>query len=585
MTTLLARDPLIVRYTGERDVAGPLTIGQLNILRWLEGIPGSAGWERGTLRIPEGANLSDIAAAIAALCSRHEGLRTTYVTGPEPIQRVSSSGQLTVHLYELGAEHDPAAVSAERLTGALRQRLEARRTEDPTEIPLRAALATSGETVLAGVVDYSHLAVDFFSLALLDREFAELARDPSSRSINGMAGPRHHPLDQVRAERSPRMTRRVAGALERWESGLRTAPQCPYPAGRTDGPGGAVAAELRSAAAAMALARVAERTGLSRPTIVLAAVCALLSRRTGEPACTFVSLSANRFDRELTGYIGSLVQSVLLHVEVGDASFDELARRAWRETLRAAKYGLYDVDRRTEIADRVQWERGVHFSFEPIFNNRVADTMAAGSSGGRPARHSPSEIRAAQSRSTLDWSIRVNTDVLVLFDLHEVDEVLRLRLRTRHSDRLAKDEIELLLLAVERLLVAAAAGDLDGDRMKAVLGLAGLPRDDDWIRLDACWIQLSEVQRLVDDALPHLPATRVFAQAGDRPLVAYLAGDTKVHSPVQAHAACMAALPGRFTAMTPRYYVLCDGAPGDVTDLAGWRRRKVLAEGSGRERP
>ncbi|HEX6472234.1 MAG TPA: condensation domain-containing protein [Streptosporangiaceae bacterium] len=581
MITLFARDPLVVTYEGGRDAEGPLSIGQLNILRWLEDLPRNYGWEKGVLDVPAGAAVEDVGAALAALVARHEGLRTYYdVTGPEPVQRVRASGEVTVELYELGPEHDPDALPVAELRQRLRECLYGRPTPDQREVQMRIAVATRGDLAITGVVQYSHLAVDYFAVALLEREFAEMMRDPAAR-LRGPA--RHQPLDQAQADRTPRLRRRAAAALEQWESGLRAAPQCAYPAAAgAAGTGGTAAAELRSEAAAMALANAANRTGLSRPTIVMAAMSAVLGHRTGAPTVTFMALSANRFDSMLSDYIGSLVQSVLISLDVDDTGFDALARRAWHATLRSARYGTYDVDQRTGIADRVQRERGVHFSFEPLFNNRVADTMSSRSPADSPAKYSPEEIGAALPRTSLNWSIRVTTDVLMLFDLQQVDEVVRLRLRTWHPDRLPEEEIERLLLAVERVLVAAGAGDLDAGRLDAAIGLGAIPRDDDWILLDACWIQLSEVRRLVDDALAPARA-RVFAAAGDRRLVAYLAADGHVRTPEQAHALCMAALPGRFTAMTPRHYVLCAGAPDDVTDLAAWRRLEVLAEGSGRD--
>jgi hypothetical protein len=582
MIKLLARDPLIVRYEGGRDAEGPLSVGQLNILRWLEDLPRNYGWEKGVLDVPAGAAVGDVGAALAALLARHEGLRTTYdVTGPEPVQRVRASGELTVELYELAPEHDPGALRVAELRQRLRECLYGRPTPDQREAQLRVAVATRGDLAITGVVQYSHLAVDYFAVALLEREFAEMMRDPAAR---GRGPARHQPLDQARADRTPRLRRRAAAALEQWETGLRAAPQCAYPAasGAAAETGGTAAAELRSEAAAMALANAANRTGLSRPTIVMAAMCAVLGHRTGASNVTFMALSANRFDSLLSDYIGSLVQSVLIGVDVGDAGFDELARRAWRATLRSARYGTYDVDLRTRIADRVQRERGVHFSFEPLFNNRVADTLSSRSPAESPAKHSPEEIRAALPRTSLNWAVRVTTDVLMLFDLQQVDELVRLRLRTWHPDRLPEEEIERLLLAVERVLVAAGAGDLDPGGLDAAIGLGAIPRDGDWMLFDACWIQLGEVRRLVDDALAPVRAG-VFAAAGDRRLVAYLAGDGHVRSPEQAHALCMAALPGRFTAMTPRHYVLCAGAPDDVTDLAAWQRHEVLAEGSGRD--
>jgi hypothetical protein len=62
--------------------------------------------------------------------------------------------------------------------------------------------------------------------------------------------------------------------------------------------------------------------------------------------------------------------------------------------------------------------------------------------------------------------------------------------------------------------------------------------------------------------------------------VAYVAGF--VGSATAAHDRCLALLPGRVDAMTPRWYVLCATAPGDPTDLPSWRDQPVWSHGSGR---
>ena len=102
-------------------------------------------------------------------------------------------------------------------------------------------------------------------------------------------------------------------------------------------------------------------------------------------------------------------------------------------------------------------------------------------------------------------------------------------------------ELESVLLAVERLLVAAAHGDVPAGRMPEVIGLEPLAGSADRILVDHCWVDVADVQRLVDDAVAPAVA-RVFA-VGRRPPAGRLP-DRHRRRPhaEQAHARCMAAL-------------------------------------------
>jgi hypothetical protein len=139
--------------------------------------------------------------------------------------------------------------------------------------------------------------------------------------------------------------------------------------------------------------------------------------------------------------------------------------------------------------------------------------------------------------------------------------------------------MESLLLAVERLLVAAARGDVPGTRMPDIIALEPLAGTPDWILVDHCWLNVADVQRLLDEALAPAVA-RVFAAVDGRPLVAHLAATDAVHTPQQAHDRCMTALPRHTTAITPRHYVICPTAPPDPADPAAWP--PPLAAGPGR---
>jgi hypothetical protein len=115
--------------------------------------------------------------------------------------------------------------------------------------------------------------------------------------------------------------------------------------------------------------------------------------------------------------------------------------------------------------------------------------------------------------------------------------------------------------------------------MAELIGLEPIPGTPDRILIDHCWVDIADVQRLVDQAFAPA-AARVFASAGGRALVAYLTATSDVRTPEQAHARCMAALAQHPTAITPRHYVICRTAPPDPADAAAWP--PPLITGTGR---
>jgi hypothetical protein len=167
-----------------------------------------------------------------------------------------------------------------------------------------------------------------------------------------------------------------------------------------------------------------------------------------------------------------------------------------------------------------------------------------------------------------------------------VNEELILGGLTRDASLLPAGEIEMLLRGTESLLVAAAPGDVDLDRLAEITGVRPVERGPGWLLVDRSWVQLDAIRRLLDDALPGPAAA--FAVRGT--VVAYLTADGGITSPGQAHEACMKMLrepdPAgrvRHTAMTPGRYVICAGPPADPDDLASWRRQPVVADGDGRD--
>lgn len=566
-----------VPFAGDRAGEKPMTLGQLNVVKWLRGTPEHLYATLGAeLAVSGEVRVADVVEMVAVLLARHEGLRTRYRTGDPPTQQVLDSGVLMLGVYSThGAVPDRSTV-AQRLLWQLR-------TEplDPTGLPLRVAVAVDGETVVAAVIDVSHLAADFQAMEIIRQEFAAMVAGRSARRV----GPRRHqPLDQAELEASPQSRRQAEATLRYLRKRLSRMPQCLYATPRTAPDGESLCAGLSSVAGALAASAIAARTRTSRASIVLAAIGAVLAHRTGYRDLLFPALSSNRFEPRLARYVGTLAQSSLIALEVAGCGFDALVRHTWIAVLESCRYSYHDAFRGGELAERIEHERGVRFDFEPLFNSVAAET-------GVPNRISaPAVIEQARQSTSVSWRPMPALPSPLRFDLWRADDVLRLDLWTGDTARVSPDELRSLLLAVESLLVAAAAGDLNTDQIRAAVPLDPIVRGPDWLLVDSCWVELAEVQRLLDKAFGPDTA-RIFAEADGRRLVAYLAESESVRDPAQAHARCMAALAGHPTALAPSYYRVCAAAladagarrvrqpPADPPDASAW---PVLRAGDGR---
>jgi condensation domain-containing protein len=578
---LIEAGHLRVKFVGERGGDGPLTWGQINTLRWSSDTGQYYRMIEWVFELPREATLDDIAAALSTVMARHESLRTTYPAGDSgPIQRVAQSGELAVEVYDIEGEPRQDSTVATELV----RRLRAAEFDLSAQLPLRVAVARSGGTPRTVVVVYSHVAVDFASMAVVGAQFTALVGNPIS--AEGYP-PAHQPLDQAAAERSEAGRRRAQAAARYWEGQLRRKPQCLYAVPPDDLDHGAdepLSGWLWSRAAALALSPVEARIGASRQMIVLAALCAVIAWRTRQDECVLLTRTSNRYQRRLREYVGSLAHDTPMSVETDARGFDELVRRAGSATLRAARNGLVDEADVLAVAAEVGHQRGVAYSRDCVFNDLTSAGPASSQQSPRGGSDADgSDAARALAQTTVRWAQLADVPHLLLFNLVQVEGELILGALTASTQRTPRSEIELILLGAERLLVAAAAGDIDLGRIGEITGIEPLDRGPGWVEVDSCWIELPEVQRLVEAALPASDA-RVFALPGEdgaAVLIAYLAGGG-IASPAQAHSACMELLSGRYTAMAPGRYVICEQAPADLADQAAWLAQVVLAEGSGR---
>lgn len=576
MPRLIPAHQLQVTFSGDRGGEGPLTWGQSNTLQWSSDKEQYYRMIEWVLQLPDGTTLDGIATAFSTLMARHESLRTTYPINPRRIQRVAQSGALTIDLYVIDGEPaDPSLVATE-----LVRRLRAAEFDLSAELPVRVAVAMSGGIPRVAALVYSHVAADFASMAVVDAQFAGLVANPASHQT-GPGG--HQPLDQAAAERSERGQRRAQAAMRYWESQIWHKPHCLYavPPDELDHGDRSLSGWLWSRAAALALTRITARSAASRQMVVLAALCAVLARRTEQRRCVFLTRTSNRYERRLREYVGSLAHDTLVSVDTRVRSFDELVQRAGTATLRAARNGLISETDELRVAAEVGHHRGIAYSRDCVFNDLSTAGPVRGQAAAEP--DDPAEMVPLLAQSTLRWVDWAEIPQLLLFNLVQVDGELVLGILTGSTRRIPRREIELLLRGTERLLVAAAEADVDLDSISEVTGVEPITRGPAWCEVDSCWIELPEVQRLAEAAL-RASAVRVFAlpdALGRTTLVAYLAGGS-CRTPQQAHAACMRMLPGRYTAIAPSRYVICAHAPENPMDRAEWLAQPVLADGNGR---
>ncbi|HTX26610.1 MAG TPA: hypothetical protein VME19_06300 [Streptosporangiaceae bacterium] len=563
-----------VEFTGQRAGEGPLTMGQLDFYTWTSTAPDlTYAILYAELPVPAIVSVGDVAEAVAVLIARHESLRTTYLPGEPPRQRVAASGVQLLEACSVG-EGQWGPPDQPAVAGALIRWL--RESPDPARRPVRIAVAIApgpGDRVIACAAGFTHVAMDQGSIEILKRDFAGLLSHPARRQPGR---PGHQPLDQAELEATPAERCKADAALAYIQQQARRIPRCLYalPGARTSGE--SLVVELSSVAAAMAVRRVAARTRASQSSIVLAAICAVIARRANYAELVIPLASSNRFERHLVNYVGALAQLSIATVEIGERSFDELIRHTWTTAMEASRHARYDNVKRDAMNELIEHERGLRLDFDPLFNSLVP---ASWSGLTACAGFQPEEIDVALARTKLRWHPMPDGRASIRFSLHQVDSCLRLDVWSGDTGLVPRAELESILLAVERLLVAAAHEDVASSRMPEIIGLEPITGTTDRIQVDHCWVEVADVQRLVDEAVAPAVA-RVFASAGDRLLVAYLAATSAVRTPEQAHARCMAALPHHLTAITPRHYVVCRTAPPDPADPTAWPA--PLAAGTGR---
>jgi hypothetical protein len=571
-----------VKFSGTRSCSGPVTQGQRNVLLWAADQTIFGAVQCQTLNVALGRSLNDVTRAIGRLISRHESLRTLFAvrTSGEWAQQVTASGELLVEVHEAGGRLD----ATEAL---VKQRLNAPFALD-REWPIRAAVITSGGAPAKVLLVLTHMAADFASLGIIARDFRRLMSNSTSRAPEP---PTLHPLDQAKLEMSPMARSRAEAAVRYWETTLRSTPQCMLAVpGHPPANSGSRMATLRSRAAALALARIADRTHASQSVVILAAVATLLGLRTINDRCQITALCANRFAQASRDYVGTIAQDALIAADLTAETFDGIIQATRTAALTAYYYSQYDAESLWQMIGRVSEDRGTEFHRDCVLNdlNGAAVQVQTGHVGSWPEK---GDAENAMRDTRLVWADADPRPLLFYFEVFGL---------TRHDvslsvwadqSRFPAAEVEDFLFAVERLLVAAERRNVPARDIGELVGISPVLRDASWRRIDSCWVEMPAVQQLLDDvvaSVPGIDAAQVFCTrdvASTRTaesLVAYVSASSNRITPQILHAQCWQRLAGRPTAMAPAWYVICDRTPDDLARSGLWRHLPVRVEGSGR---
>jgi hypothetical protein len=397
-----------VAFHGDGAGAGELTWGQLGIWRATQRNRRNMNlvWPE---PLPAGTTLAQIAARLGFMVSRHPALRTRlrFVDGPSgdryPRQVVAESGEVPLHIADVGDGDDPATATEE-----LRSRYE-RWFDYENEFPVRMGVVRQSGTPVWLVVCYSHVMVDGGGLEALDQDLRHLdaaAGEPPAppASLN--------PLELARKQGTTAVRRQSERAIRYWADQLErlTAWQLREP----DGPREPRFAELLAYSPAMELAMraVTARTEADGTSVLLAAYAAAVARVFGRNPSVAELVVSNRFRPGLADMVSQVSQHGICVVDTADATFDEVVARAQKAVTSASFYAYYDPVARDRLLDEIAARHGRSLDISWCLNDRRGRPGSAAGDGEIP---SGAELARVLPRTTMYWEHTHPTSDATLF--------------------------------------------------------------------------------------------------------------------------------------------------------------------------
>jgi len=524
------------------------------------------------LRLRADVTEDEVFDGLRDLVQTHEALRSLYVTLPQgPGQQVLDAGRIEVAIVECSD-----ADADEQAAMSVMEDLAAVPFDIAEEWPTRVAVVCVGGQPRHLVFALCHLSVDALGVMAIKDHLRPLLR---SERVD-VSSPRvaYQMLREAEWERSPAGLRCAARAVSQHERTLSRMPQTMLPRHVEEiGPPRYRYLEFESSALAVAVSALAAGHNTTPATVLFAGVAAVSGFVSGLPEAFLQVTVANRTEPRLRGAVGMYIQEVPVCVDLADASIADVIARSGQAILPAARFGRYPPADMLAARRRVELRRGAAFDLSCWINYSPNVRLA-------PVADRPSPRALAQARSRTRWrwidGPDSSTSSYFIFVTEGPDTlVLTVVLDTA---LLHPPEAVGWLRAVEQVLCASLDGDVAVSQLDRHAELTATSRSGDWCLTDAGWACLPDVVDLVR-GVSGAPRAEVFAvPSAEGPcLTAFLDGGRLVPDIGELHTACVDALPGNRTVIAPQHYVVCAGAPR-VSDLTGWQRLPVSAEGTGR---
>jgi hypothetical protein len=285
------------------------------------------GW-----RIRGAIDLNGLQTAIDGLVRRHETLRTTYAQRGRRLVQVIHPPR-PVPLSERDLRADP---------GSLKRALadEVATAVDPTEWPLRVTLWRVGEQEYVLLFVVHHLATDFFSNMILERDLGLLYESVTGAGEASLPPVEWSYADWGRWQQETFAAGRQARLKRFWEAELDGAELIAPPVGPAlepagDGEGPAPVTLDLDPDTVAGLGRLAGELRTTPFAVMLATFYAQLHGLTGRTDLAVSSLFANRMRPEVAETVGFFVNMIVLRTRMDEGdSFRELARATRSTVLR-----------------------------------------------------------------------------------------------------------------------------------------------------------------------------------------------------------------------------------------------------------
>jgi hypothetical protein len=446
-----------VEFVASDGGQASLTWGQRSIWRPIQALPQSSSsfnFKR-VLTLNQGVTVELAALALQRLIERHQSLRTHFIAGEPPQQRVETSGTYEVEVVDLAI----ADVADAARAAALRLASTAFALE--TEWPLRVAFVQAEGLVRSIALATSHVATDFFAVELLVAEFRTFVT-----TAGALPPPLWQPLAQAEFEASPLGLRRSERSLQHWRKHLSLAPERVFAGEPSRGePIPFQTWTLTSSALVWATQILAERTRTSASTVLLTGSALVLRAVSRRKHAVLKVIAGNRYSPREQALVAPTCNNGLFvcSPEGGDVAAEIV--RSHRDAIAAYMSAAYDPDALIELTAQMARQRGAPLDLSAYFNDARLGKEWPGVPSDRMSREEQARLRA-ESQLALTSSLPEHdmTFCMTVFAPLETDAVAAVTLLA-DTRCLSADACRRSLLGFEELLCEAALRSVEIDEI------------------------------------------------------------------------------------------------------------------------